>query len=91
MAKYVTLSIDVTKIDKAKIISGKKGKYINAMVWINDKEDQYGYTASIQQGGSKEDRDGGYKGPYLGNGKHYGIAEADSFSSKEDSNEDLPF
>ena len=90
MAKYVNLSIDVTKIDKTKIIEGKKGKYINVMVWINDKEDQFGNTASIQQSGSKEDRDGGYKGPYLGNGKHFGIGEVQS-SSSESNNEDLPF
>ena len=79
MAKFVTLGIDLNKIDKTKIVPGKNGaQYINAVVWINYKEDQYGNTAAIQQSGSKEDREAGYKGAYLGNGKTFGLGATTS-------------
>ena len=41
----INLSINLDKIDKTKIIAGKKGKYLNLTVGANrDGEDQYGNT-----------------------------------------------
>ena len=89
MAKFISLGIDLNKIDKSKIVEGKNGaKYINAVVWLNDKEDQYVNTAAIQQSGSKEDREAGYKGAYLGNGKHFGLG-IDTQSSSDGGVDDL--
>jgi len=63
MNKLMTASIDVTKIDKSKLIEGRKGKYLNLLIWFNEEPDQYGNNFSIQQKDCK--------GVYLGNGKYY--------------------
>lgn len=68
-------SIDLSKIDKTKIVSTDKNgkpfengaKYLNVVVWINEDPDQYGNHASIQESISKEERDSGAKGSYIGN------------------------
>jgi hypothetical protein len=47
MSTIINASIDLTKIEKSKIIKGKKGSYINVTIFINDEADQYGNNASI--------------------------------------------
>ena len=75
MSKLLTGSIDLTKIDKTKIVDRDKdgnlfqngAKYINVVVWINDQVDKYGNNASIQISQSKEERESGVKAIYIGN------------------------
>ena len=68
-----TASINLSKIDKTKLIEGKNGTYLNLVIWDNKEgADQYGYHFAIQQGLSKEDRDAGVKPIYLGNGRIFG-------------------
>lgn len=75
MSKLLTGSIDLSKIDKTKIVSVDKegnpfknnAKYLNIVVWVNDEPDRYGNTASIQIGQSKEEREAGAKAIYIGN------------------------
>lgn len=66
----VSLKIDVSKIDKARLYKGAKGTYLDctAFIEIND-EDQYGNSGMITQNVSKEERDQGVKGNILGNSK----------------------
>ena len=47
--RLLTGKIDVSKIDKSKIFEGKKGKYIDVSIWINEEKDQFGNCASVQQ------------------------------------------
>ena len=92
MAKLITASIDVTKIEKEKLIKGKKGTYANLLIWLNDKEDQFGNDVSIQQSLSREEREAGAPKIYLGNGKvHNGSNAAAQTSAAETEGEDLPF
>ena len=42
MASIIKTSIDLTKIDKNKIITGAKGKYLPISLTINDEVDQFG-------------------------------------------------
>ncbi len=75
MAKLLTGSIDLNKIDKTKIVSTDKNgnpfengaKYLNVVVWVNDEPDNYGNNASIQISQSKEEREAGAKSIYIGN------------------------
>lgn len=88
MSKLITASIDVTKIDKSLLISGKKGTYLNVSIWINDAPDQFGNDVSIQQ---KTDQAAAKI--YLGNGKTYNPeakVENKSVEAKVFS-DDLPF
>jgi len=69
MAKIgVRLKINVSVIEKARLFPGKKGKYLDATVFIDvDEQDQYGNNGFISQDVSKEEREQGVKGPILGN------------------------
>jgi hypothetical protein len=71
MAKIgVSFKIDVTKIDKARLYVGQKGKYLDATVFIDlDELDQYGNSGRITQDVSKEERQAGTKGAILGDSK----------------------
>ena len=64
----VKLKINVSKIEKERLFPGKKGKYLDATVFINlDEQDPYGNNGMITQDVSKEEREQGVKGPILGN------------------------
>lgn len=52
MAKMLNISIDVTKIDKSKLIVGEKGTYLNLTVSVNDEKDNYGNDVSAWMGQS---------------------------------------
>ena len=64
----VSVKIDVTKIDKARLFRGAKGTYLTATAFIDlDEADQYGNHGMITQDVSKEERESGTKGAILGN------------------------
>lgn len=48
----LNISIDVTKIDKSKLIVGEKGTYLNLTVSVNDEKDNYGNDVSAWMGQS---------------------------------------
>jgi len=67
MASIIKASIDLTKVDKTKIINGKKGKYLPIIITLNDEIDQFGNNGPIVIGQSKEERDAKAAKTYLGN------------------------
>lgn len=77
MAKIISASIDLAKIDKSKIVTTDKNgqpftngaKYLNVQIVLNDEVDQYGNDTAIRINQSKEEREKGEKPVYLGNGK----------------------
>lgn len=69
MAKLLNVSINLSKIDKSKIIDGAKGKYLNVTVSVNDEVDSYGNNVSAWQSQEKEERDANQPKNYLGNGR----------------------
>ena len=93
MSKLITASVNLEKVDKAKIISGEKGKYLNLTIWVNDEKDQYGNDVSVQQTLSKEERESGAQKIYLGNGRTFdsnGGGNTAPAAASTDSG-DLPF
>ncbi len=66
MGTLINASIDLTKVDKAKLI---KGKYLNLTISVNDNLDNYGNNVSLTIQQSKEERDLKASKTYLGNGK----------------------
>lgn len=64
----ITLSIDVSKIDKSALYEGKKGKYLN-LTLLDTQDSQYGHSHMVVQDIGKERREAGEKGPILGNAK----------------------
>ena len=66
-----TIKINVSKIDKDALYTGKNGKYLDLVLFENkDGEDQYGNHGFVTQDLPKSRRDAGEKGPILGNWKH---------------------
>ena len=66
----VSLKINVSEIDKARLFAGQKGKYLDCTVFIDlDQLDQYGNSGMITQDVSKEEKQQGVKGNILGNCK----------------------
>ncbi len=75
MSKLLAIKIDVTKIDKERLFQGAKGQYLDAIVFVNDEEGQYGDNGMITQSVSKDEREAGVKGNILGNVKILGTFE----------------
>jgi hypothetical protein len=69
MATLVNVSLNLSSIDASKVIEGKKGKYLNLTVAVNDETNDYGQNVSLYHSQTKEAREGGEKRQYLGNGK----------------------
>ena len=67
MASIIRASINLTNVDKTKIINGKKGKYLPIVVTLNDDPDQFGNQGPITIAQSKEERDAKEAKTYLGN------------------------
>ena len=67
MASIIKTSIDLTKIDKSKIIEGKKGKYLPITITLNDEVDQFGNQGPVIISQSKEERETKTDKIYLGN------------------------
>jgi hypothetical protein len=66
MSSIISASIDVTRIDKEKLV---KGKYLNVSIIVDDKNDKFGNNVSITLSQSKEERDAKAPKTYMGNGK----------------------
>jgi hypothetical protein len=79
----IQLKIDVSKISKPDLYQGKKGIYLDAILWD-----------TRVQGISKEKRDAGERGPIVGNWKHM-EKKADAPKAKPQAEEmadtDIPF
>ena len=71
MKQSISISIDVSKIDKTALYTSPKNgkKYLSLMLKIREEKDQYGYDGFIAQEISKERKAAGEKGPILGNAK----------------------
>lgn len=70
MSKLINLSIDLTKIDKAKINSHTNGaKYYSITVELKDEADNYGNNVSAWTSQTKEERAAKTNRQFIGNGK----------------------
>ena len=101
MGALAQISIDLSKLDKSKIVEGKNGqKYYNLSISINDATDNYGNNVSVTEPQNKEQRDNKEQRTFYGNGKVFwtdgSIKKAEgkdtptTVQSKEVDN-DLPF
>lgn len=100
--KIISIKIDVTKIDKKRLFTGKKGTYLDATILWNDEQDQYNNNGPIVQQVTKEERLAGKKGAILGNAKLIAVSDngnitkpatkVQAFDPMEtEADDDLPF
>ena len=91
MSTIINGSIDLSKIDKSKIVEGKNGaKYYNITILVNDTKDKFGNDASIITQQSKEERESKAAKTYLGNGKTI-YTSTKAPVQQTNTNNDLPF
>jgi hypothetical protein len=92
MSKLYLGKINLSKIDKTKIVEGEKGKWMDVTIWVNDQPDKYGNDMSIEQSTGKGDSK-----IYLGNAKAWEKKSEKSGSSlgrtapPDEEPSDLPF
>lgn len=96
MSKLIAVSIDVTKLDKSRFVTGKKGTYANITISLNDEPDQYNNDASVWEGQTEEERKAKADRNFLGNGKVVWSSEGQPQQGKTQSSvkeevNDLPF
>ena len=93
MAQILNISINVEKINKAKLIKGKKGTYLSLNIAINDEKDQFENDCSAWENQSKEERDSKAPKNFLGNGKIIWSTQANNaeVQSGFEVADDLPF
>jgi len=68
MSAIINTSINLDKIPEDAIIQGKKGRYVNMTVVINDELDNYDNQVSAMLSQTKEQREAKEPKVYLGNG-----------------------
>lgn len=75
--KYgVNIKINVSNIEKGRLFQGKKGKYLDAVVFIDtDNVSEYGDNGMITQAITKEEKENGVKSQILGNAKIFWSGE----------------
>ena len=67
MAGIIKTSINLTAIDKTKIIQGKKGQYLPITITVNNDVDAYGNHGPVAIAQSKEEREAKEPRTFLGN------------------------
>ena len=92
MATIINLSIDLTKIDKSKLVDGK---YLNTQIFVNN-ETKFGNNVSMAYSQSKDEREAKAKKEYISNGRvvwtdgKIQVADKQEQETKKESS-DLPF
>ena len=66
----LSVRIDVTKIDKARLYAGAKGTYLDLTTFVDtEQQDQYENNGFISQSVDKQEREAKVQTPILGNVK----------------------
>lgn len=103
MAQIISVSVNLSKIDKSKIVDGKNGaKYYNMNIIVNDDFDQYNNNVQVTDSQTKEQRAAKEKRNFIGNGRVIwsNLAEVKKDAPQQDngnghsnspSDDDLPF
>ena len=93
----LSVRIDCTKIDKARLYAGAKGTYLDLTTFVDtEQQDQYENNGFISQSVDKQEREAKVQTPILGNVKVFFTDGAQSAPQSAPQNqavidEDIPF
>jgi len=93
-SRLLSVSIDVSKLDKSRFYKGQKGTYASLDIWVSDEPDKFGNDASVSETLTKEEREAGAKKNYVGSGKKlygWGSTPRSSTPKNDVINEEVPF
>lgn len=80
MSAILNLSIDLSKLDKSKLV---EGKYLNTQIFIND-ETRYGNNVSMAYSQSKEESENKVPKTYIANGRVVYIKDGIKLAEKQE-------
>jgi hypothetical protein len=90
--RIISASIDLSKIDKSRIVDKDGKKFYNLTIIVNDTPNQYGQDVGITTEQTKEERERKENKTYLGNGKTVYNKELEAPKlEKEPQGDALPF
>ena len=90
--RIISASIDLSKIDKSRIVDKDGKKFYNLTIIVNDTPNQYGQDVGITTEQTKEERERKENKTYLGNGKTVYNKEFEAPKlEKEPQGDALPF
>lgn len=69
MSTIISLKLNLSKIDKSKIVEGEKGTYLNITVAVNDEVNDYNQNVSSWIEQTAEEREAKKERSYIGNGR----------------------
>lgn len=91
--KIISASIDLSKIDRSRVIEGRNGAQYVDITLVNTPGNQYGKDYLVKQDFGKEAREQKIETPILGNGKAFLVdqgSQADGNSSGGSSSPQTP-
>lgn len=83
----INLNLDLDKIDKTKVVQGKKGRYLDVTVMTFKEADPYGKNVTVYHKQSKEEYSSGAEKKYLGKGTVIAGGEVVKLEPQEGSNQ----
>lgn len=69
MGALINFSLNLDKLDKSKVIKGKKGNYYSLTLSVSDETSLYGDNVGVFDSQTKEEREAKTDKNYVGNGK----------------------
>lgn len=69
MGSLINFSLNLDKLNKAKVVKGKNGNYYDLTISVNDETNQFGHNVSVFDRQTKEERDAKSTKNYVANGK----------------------
>jgi len=91
MATLISASINLSKIDKEKIIKGKDGaQYYDITISVNDSKNDYGQDVSIYEKQTKYQQQAKEKKNFLGNGKIFWSSRPTGQNSPQPNQQQAP-
>jgi hypothetical protein len=88
MSAILNAKINLDAIPEESIFQGKKGRYVDLAIFIND-ESKFGNNVSFQKPLTKEERDAKAEKTFYGNGKVVWVS--DEGITVAEKGDDLPF
>jgi hypothetical protein len=85
MGQLLIGKINLSKIDKTRLFTGKKGIYCDIAIWFNEEPDEYGNNLSIQQSTKKDE-----PRIFIGEAKFF-VPKEKPVEKEDETLADLPF
>jgi len=88
--QIINFSVNLNKVDKSKIVEGKKGKYLPLTVFVQDEKDKNDNNVAVIQSQTEQERKNKTAKNYVANGKVVFQSEANDQKPKSEEPKEEP-